>query len=620
MNPPARKPFFLWRLLRGIWDALNFGRRLVFNLVFLALLVLLLGVLLRGMPLLQPRTALVLAPDAVLVEQYSVAPAERVLGRLTGETVAEVQLRDLLRAIDAAREDAHIERIVLRPDRIHGGGFASLRELAAALRRFREAGKQVIAYADAMDQRQYYLAAQADEVYLNPEGVVWLEGLSSHRAYFREAIEDKLRAKVHLFRVGTFKAFAEPFVRDGPSPEALEADRVWMSDVWQRYLADIAAARGLDAARLQQAIDHAAEELEGSEGDFAALAESLGLIDARLSADALEQRLIERGEKEGSSFRQVDFERYLARLDHERLPLDPRPQVAVVVAEGEIVDGGPAPGAVGGESMAELLRQARDDEQVRAVVLRVDSPGGSVFASEQIRRELELLREAGKPVVASMGDVAASGGYWISLGADEILADPSTITGSIGVFGLLPTFPDSLEAIGIRVDGVGTTALAGALDPRRELDPQLARIFQASVERVYRQFIGRTAAVRGLEVEAVDRVAQGRVWSGAQALEHGLIDRIGGLDEAIAAAATRAGLAEPDYQVRYLERPLEPFEQFLLQLGRDQALLALAGRFGLLPAMADAATARELRPWLSWLLRREGPPLRIAAHCLCRGG
>ena len=617
MNQPARKPFFLWRLLRGFWDALNFGRRLLFNLVFLLLLVVFLAALFRSAPVLQPQTALVLSPNGLLVEQFSAAPLERTLGQLTGDGVPEVQLRDLLRAIEAATRDSRIERIVLRPDTLLGAGFASLREVAGALQRFRAAGKEVIAYADYMEQRQYYLAAQADEIYLHPEGLFWLEGLSAYRTYYREAIEDKLRAKVHLFRAGSFKAFGEPFTRDGPSPEALEADRVWLGDVWQRYLGEIAAARGLDAAALQAAIDGSAEQLEAADGDFAALAESRGLVDERLLPDQLEARLIERGAEQDGSFRQIDFEAYLALIDRERLPIDVRPQVAVVVAEGEIVDGEQPPGTVGGESTAGLLRDARDDDQVRAVVLRINSPGGSVFASEQIRRELDLLREAGKPVVASMGDVAASGGYWIALGADEVLADPSTITGSIGVFGLLPTFPDSLQAIGMRVDGVATTAIAGALDPRRELNPQVARMFQASVDRIYADFIGRTAEVRELDVEAVDAVAQGRVWSGAQAIGHGLIDRAGGLREALAAAAERAGLAEPDYQVRYVERELEPFEQFLLQMGRDNALLGAAARLGALPLLAEPRIAAELRPWLRWILRPEGPPLRAAAHCLC---
>jgi protease-4 len=617
MNQPARKPFFLWRLLRGLWDALNFGRRLLFNLVFLFLLAVFVAALFHSGPTLQPQSALLLAPNGVLVEQFSAAPFERALGRLTGDGVPEVQLRDLLRAIQAATTDPRIERIVLRPDALLGAGFASLREVATALQGFRAAGKEVIAYADYLEQRQYYLAAQADEVYLHPEGLFWLEGLSAYRSYYREAIEDKLRAKVHLFRAGSFKAFGEPFTRDGPSPEALEADRVWLGDVWQRYLADIAAARGLEAAALQAAIDHSAAQLEAVDGDFAGLAESRGLVDERLTPDQLEQRLIERGVEDEGSFRKIDFEAYLALLDREKLPIDVRPQIAVVVAEGEIVDGEQPPGAVGGESTSALLREAREDEQVRALVLRIDSPGGSAFASEQIRRELDLLREAGKPVVASMGDVAASGGYWIALGADEVLADPSSITGSIGVFGLLPTFPDSLQAIGVRVDGLGTTAIAGALDPRRPLDPQVGRMIQASIDRIYRDFIGRTAAARGLEVQAVDAVAQGRVWSGAQALQHGLVDRAGGLGDALAAAAERAGLGADAYQVRYIEPQLEPFEQFLLQMGQDNALAMLARDAGLLPLLAEPRLRAELRPWLRWILRPEGPPLRAAAHCLC---
>ncbi|MCK7592484.1 signal peptide peptidase SppA [Pseudomarimonas salicorniae] len=617
MNQPARKPFFLWRLIRGFWDALNFGRRLVLNLLFVLLLVIFLAALFQSAPVLQPQTALVLAPNGVLVEQYSAAPFERAVGKLTGDGVPEVQLRDLLRAIDAAAKDSRIDRIVLRPDTLMGAGFASLREVGEALRRFRESGKEVIAYADFMEQRQYYLAAQADEIYLHPEGMFWLEGLARYRTYYREAIEDKLKAKVHLFRAGSFKAFGEPFVRDSASPEALEADRVWMGDIWQRYLTEIAEARGLDAAALQAAIDSSADQLEAAGGDFAALAETRGLVDERITPDQLEARLIQRGVEDEDSFRQVDFGDYLALIDREKLPIDVRPQVAVVIAEGEIVDGEQPPGTIGGESTAALLRAAHDDEEIRAVVLRINSPGGSAFASEIIRRELDLLREAGKPVVASMGDVAASGGYWITLGADQVLADPSTITGSIGVFGMIPTFPETLESIGVRVDGIGTTAIAGALDPRRPLDPQVGRMIQASVDKIYRDFIARTAEFREMPPESVDEVAQGRVWSGAQALEHGLVDRMGGLGDALAEAAERAGLAEPDYQVRYIEPELDPWQQFFADMNRENAMLRGAAQLGLLPVLAEPRTASELRPWLRWIIEPGRPPLRAAAHCLC---
>lgn len=617
MNQPDRKPFVLWRVLRGFWDALNFGRRLLFNLVFLFLLLVFAAALFRGGPKLGPDTALVLAPNGVLVEQFSAAPLERAIARMTGDGVPEVQLRDLLRAIDAAGRDARIERIVLRPDALLGAGFAGLREVSEALQRFRASGKEVIAYADYMEQRQYYLAAAADEIYLHPDGLLWMEGLARYRNYYREALEEKLKARIHLFRAGDYKSYGEPFVRDSASPEALEADRVWLSDVWQRYLGEVAAARGLDAAALQQAIDASAEQIEAAGGDFAAMAETRGLIDERLSFDVLEQRLIERGVEDEGSFRQIDFQAYLGVIDRERLPIDVRPQVAVVVAEGEIVDGEHPPGTVGGESTSALLRAAREDDQVKALVLRVNSPGGSAFASEQVRRELDLLRQAGKPVIASLGDVAASGGYWIALGADTMLADPSTITGSIGVFAMLPTFPDTLEAIGVRTDGVGTTAIAGALDPRRPLNPQVARMLQASIDKIYRDFIGRTAEVREMSTEAVDAVARGRVWTGSQAVENGLVDRIGSFGDALAEAAQRAGLEEDAYQVRYIEPTLSPWQQFVSDLGREQALLAGAARLGLLPLLADPRSAAELRPWLRWIATPGGPPLRAAAHCFC---
>jgi protease-4 len=321
-----------------------------------------------------------------------------------------------------------------------------------------------VAFSENMSQSQYLLAAQADEVYLDPMGSLLLEGLGRYRQYFRTGLQEKLGVDVHLFMVGEYKSAAEPYVLDAASPQAKEADLFWMSDVWQRYLADIAKARKLDPAQLAAGIDTLPEGIAAVEGDLARFALQQKLVDGLKTREEVDALLAERGAADSDAeggFRQIGLSDYLTQVDARRSPVDSRPQVAVVVAEGEIAGGDLPAGRIGGVSTSALLREARDDDDVKAVVLRVDSPGGEVFASEQIRREVEALKAAGKPVVVSMGDMAASGGYWISMNADRIYADESTITGSIGIFGMIPNFARSLDKIGVHTDGVGTTRLVG---------------------------------------------------------------------------------------------------------------------------------------------------------------
>jgi protease-4 len=602
------------------WDALNFSRRLILNGLLLLLIVLLAFMLFRGGPVLQERSVLLLAPQGAIVEQFSSDAASRALSRLTGDEVREVQLRDLLRAIESAATDARVERLVLRTDLLSGAGFAALREVGAALTKFKESGKQIVAYADNMDQRGYYLAAHADEIYLHPSGAVLLEGIGRYRAYYREALQDKLGINVHLFRVGEFKSFAEPYIRDSASPESNEADLFWMRDIWSRYLQEVAALRELDAATLQAQIDGLDVEVAAVEGDLGQLALRMGLVDELKTADEFRALMIERGveDEENHTFRQVDFDSYLGFLDRDKLPFDSRPKIAIVVAQGGITDGEQPQGSVGGVSTSALIRQAREDEDVKALVLRVDSPGGGVFASEQIRREVELTRAAGKPVVVSMANVAASGGYWISMNAQEIYADPSTITGSIGIFGLFFTAEDTLERVGVRSDGVGTTRIAGAFDLTRPLQPIVANILQTVIEDGYRDFISRVAEARGKSYEEADSVGRGRVWSGAQALELGLVDKLGGLRDAITAAAGFAELEENAYAVNYIEKEPSAFEQFLTNMGRNTQAQALAAQIGLPSSLLQQPTVRQLREQIELMAPPvRGLPVRVLAHCLC---
>jgi len=626
MNEPRRRGPIV-RFVVGLWDAMNFTRRLVFNLLFFGLLILLLALLTAedGGLALQDRTTLVVEPQGRLVEQYSTDAASRALARMYGDPGAgEVRLRDLLRGIEAAKDDNRIERVLLRVDGLEFSGHAALRELAAAVRDLRASGKQVVAFGEALDQQQYRLAAEADEVYLDPMGGVLLEGLAGYRQYFREGLQEKLGVDVHLFKVGEYKSAAEPFVRDSASPESKEADLFWMNDVWGRFIGDIARARKLDPGRLAAGIATLPAGIEAAGGDLAQYALEQRLVDGLKTEEQVDALLVERGvadENATHGFRSVSFDAYLGHVERGIAPVDERPQVAVVVAEGSIVGGEQPPGTIGGDSTSALLRAARDDESVKAVVLRVDSPGGEVFASEQIRREVDLLKAAGKPVVASMGDYAASGGYWISMDADRIYANPSTVTGSIGIFGLVPTFQRSLDKIGVHTDGVGTTPFAGAFDVTRALDPAVGQVIQSVIEKGYRDFIGRVARARGMPVAAVDAVARGRVWTGAQAKQRGLVDEFGGLREAVADAATRAKLGKAgEYRVRYLDQEASPFERFFGRFAQSRAGSALLRGTGLgevllarmLPQAADEMAVLESAA-------RPGPgrTVKALATCFC---
>ena len=609
------------RFFGGIWNTVNFARRLVFNILFLLVLFLLLVAILAnpGVQPLQEKTALVLDMNGVLVEQFTSAPVDRVVNQATGQAQPEIQLRDALHAIRAAKDDARIDRIVLLTDGFNAAGFAAMRDLAAALGDFRASGKQIVAFGNNMEQKQYYLAAQADEVYLDPMGGVLLEGLGRYRMYYRAGLQDKLGVDVHLFKVGEFKSAAEPYVLDAASPAAREADLFWMTDIWQRFVADLAQARKLDVDGINAMINELPARVQAASGDLGKLALDEKLVDGLMTSQEVEKLLMERGvaDDDGTSFRQIDLKGYQAHLMRENLGIDSRPKVAVVVAQGEIFDGEQSPGTIGGESTSALLRQAREDETVKAVLLRVDSPGGAVFPSEQIRREVELTKAAGKPVVVSMGNVAASGGYWISMNADRIYADDSTITGSIGIYGLWMTVPRVLEKIGVSTDGVRTAPLAGAFDPTLPLDPNAGIIIQSVIEKGYADFTGRVAAARGSTPEKIDQVAQGRVWTGAQAKERGLVDELGGLEAALAHAASLAKLEEGKYGVSYIEKPLSAFENFVVNMGGSARMQGVLRVLAPTPLLLDRQTLARVEGELAWLDRTGRSPIRAVAHCLC---
>ncbi|SEP00240.1 protease-4 [Luteibacter sp. UNC138MFCol5.1] len=617
--PPPRRRDGFGRFMRGLGRGINITRLVIINVIFFGILgVFLLLLFLGGRGnAVDERTVLVLAPEGALVEQYSADAFSRAAGRLSGDGVKQVQVRDLVRAIDSAAKDDRISRIVLNPDKLQAGGFAALREVGAALDRFRKAGKPVLVWGASMEQGQYYLAAHADKIYIDPQGGILATGLANYRLFYKDMLE-RLGVQVHLFRVGKFKSAAEPFILDHASPESKEADAFWLGGLWTTWIDEVSKLRRIDAAQLRADIDGLAARVRDAKGSLAELAQEEKLVDGI----ATEQQFVQMLRKEGvpagkkdQGFRQVDLSAYLADRGLSNIDLlQTGNGVAVVVAEGEITGGKQSQGTIGGDSTAALIRTVRNDRRTRALVLRVNSPGGEVYAAEQIRREVERTREAGIPVVVSMGDVAASGGYWISMNANRIYAEPNTITGSIGIFGMFFTVPDTLAKIGVKSDGVGTGPLAGAFDITRPLDPNVGVLIQSIIDKGYRDFVGNVAKARGKDFAAIDAVAQGRVWTGQQALDRGLVDRMGSLDDAIRDAAEQAGLGK-DYSVRYAEKPMGAFERFLTNIG-DSPEARVAMSWGLrLPSWV--ADLPKLAPeWALFRTAEAGKP-HVYAYCFC---
>ncbi len=618
----------LGRALRGLWWLLDTSRRALLNLLLLLLLATLVWAMLRGgPPALQPKTALVLDLDGRISEQRAGSSRSTALLRLQGQGDEQMRLRDLLAVLDAAAQDPAITHALLMTDGLAGAGLPTLREVAAALDRFKAAGKPVYAWGSSYDQRGYFLASHASQVWLDPMGGVSVEGYGRLRSYYKDLM-DRVGVTAHVVRAGKFKNAAETFTASGPSPETVESDGALYKALWSSWTGGVEQARKLPAGSVMQAIDSLPASLVAADGDNAKWALERKWVDALKTRDELRATLMERGAKadgDNPSFRQVHWADYLARIKPNT-----RPQVVgVIVAEGSISDGRAGPGSIGGLSTAALIRQAREDKRIKALVLRVNSPGGSAFGSELVRRELALTRQAGKPVVVSMGDVAASGGYWFSLAADEVLADEATITGSIGVVAVLPTAEGAFDKLGIHAAGQSTTWLGTAYDVRKGIEPRFVQLVQTSVDHTYRDFITRAATARKTTPEKIDAVAQGRVWAGKDALALGLVDRLGSLGDALKAAATRAKMAD-GYSVDYVEAPPGKLDVWLQRFGlvdlaapafdAPETLAAAAGRWLGLPGPAPASVQMtELAADLAWLAdathRRK--PWATAAHCLC---
>ena len=600
-----------------VWTLLDGLRKVLHLLLMLVILGFILAALHSSIPSVPRAAALVIAPEGELVEQLAIDPLQRAVGEASGNTASETLLRDVIDAIEAAKTDPRIKLIVLDVDSMNASGLSKLQDIGAAIRDFRSSGKRVVAAADSLDQPQYYLAAQAGEVYLDPMGSVDLDGFSYYRMFFKDGI-DKLGVDFNIFRAGTFKSYTDTFTRNDMAPSDKEEAAAWLQVLWNAYTQDVARARSLQPGAINEYINELPAALLAANGDSAKLALQRGLVTAlksrRQVADELKSLVGE--DEENHSFNAIGMLQYLSAV-RAKHPLKPKgdAKVGIVVASGDIVDGRQPAGTIGGDSTSELLRQARFDSTVKAVVLRVDSPGGSEFASEKILREVQGLRNAGKPVVVSMSTYAASGGYYISAAANQIFANPTTLTGSIGVFSYIATLEHTLEKIGVSVDGIGTTPLAGQLRIDRALSPAVKQILQAGVDHAYSQFLQRVADGRKKSVEEIDKIAQGRVWAGLDAQRIGLVDHLGGLKDATDAAAKLAELPS-DYDVEYIEPSFSLREELLQQL--RGAAVRFAVSLGL--AAPPSVVQRLLDPYLEELrtVAKLNDPRGLASYCWCK--
>ena len=565
----SKKPGLIKRFLLVIWSLLTRLRQIMANLIFLLLLVVIVMAFREGAPAALPETAaLVVNPAGSIVEERTYTDPFTLLFAEPLPSEQEVLLRDVVDAIVYAKEDPAITALVLELDQLLSVGISKSSEIITAIEYFRSSGKPVIARGDYYSQGQYLLASQADTVLLHPFGGIDLQGFSNYQMYFKDLLE-KMSLSMHVFRAGDYKSFVEPYTRNDMSAHEKEVSRRWLERLWQTYTETVEARRGLEPGALQSGIDNYAAALVGAGGDPAQLALEQGLVDELVNWDESDAIIAEHvgARNDESQYQGVGFARYVA----QKRPIIPPgfggDSVGVITASGAIQNGEQPAGSIGGESLSALIDQALEKDSVKAIVLRVDSGGGSVFASEVIRQKLLEVAASGKPLVVSMGSVAASGGYWIAMPADEVWATATTITGSIGVFAAFPTAEKLFNRFGVYVDGVGTTELAGAFRVDRPLNPQLAQGLQANVDNLYLRFTSLVADGRGMSLDEVDAVAGGRVWSGYDALELGLVDELGGLDDAIVSAAQLAQLQ--DYQILQIATPLSPQEAFLRQL-REQ--------------------------------------------------
>lgn len=594
----------LWQIIAGVfrwtWRLLNFIRELILNLFLVLLILVGVGIYLSFQssttPTVPTRGALLVDLSGVVVDQPSMNNKVRQWGRellgASSNRLQENSLFDVVDSIRKAKDDKNITGMVLQLNDFAGADQPSLQYIGKALREFRDSGKPIFAIGDSYNQTQYYLASYANKVYLSPQGVVDLHGFATNNLYYKSLLE-RLKVTTNIFRVGTYKSAVEPLIRDDMSPAAREADSRWIGGLWQNYLETVAANRQITAQQLFPGAAGVLSGLQAAGGDTAKYALDNKLVDELASRTVIENQLIKTfgWDKQANDFNATSI------YDYQPKPTpDQGGKIAVIFANGAIMDGPQTPGSVGGDTTAAELRQARLDPAIKAVIFRVNSPGGSVSASEVIRSELAAVRAAGKPVVVSMGGMAASGGYWVSTPADYIIASPSTLTGSIGIFGVINTYEQTLDSIGVHTDGVATSPLAD-LAVTKALPPEFSQMMQLNIEKGYQNFIDLVAKSRKMTPQQVDQIAQGHVWLGSDAKANGLVDQLGDFDDAVKKAAELAQLKQ--WQLNWFVDTPSLTDMVLSQFGVSIHAMLPAAIQSMLPApLASVAMAVKEQPGL----------------------
>ena len=603
--------------MKLLWSFLGLLRKVIGMASFLVVLVFLLSLFSSRLPTIHNNSVLIVDPQGQLVDQLQGDAYERAVNEVFGEITSEVLVDDVVEALYYAKNDPRITLIVLRLDQLSGGGLSKLERIGIALDEVRESEKKIIAYADYYSQESYYLAARVNEIYLHPEGIFFPDGYSYYSNYYKDLI-NKIKVDWNIFRAGAYKTAVEPFIRNNMSAESMDSRSRIAGNLWNKYETDVISVRNLADKSISNYARDLLDDIEKEKTNVASIAYEMNLFDGLLTKDQVELQISEELNIAKVDFNEhtIAFNDYLAVMRLDENSVDYEDNIAIIVASGEILNGKQAPGLIGGESTAMLLKKALYDESIHGVMLKIDSPGGSAFASEQILEQVIALQVAQKPVVVLMGSVAASGGYWIAMSADKIFASPATITGSIGVFAMFPTLQNSLAELGIYTDGSGTNQWSGSFRIDREMSSEVKRLVQSQVDYGYDEFINKVSKHRNIPKDTVRTVAEGQIWTGAEALDNGLIDALGGFNDALNEIEALTNLSETEYGLIYLQQEISLTESFAISfLNTLHSLnITFLKSSSMSPAFdyLNSQIEQFMLPWLHF-----NDPKGLYAYCFC---
>lgn len=607
----------LKNLMKLLWSFLGLLRKVIGMAGFLVVLVFLISLFSSRLPTIHNNSVLIVDPQGQLVDQLQGDAYERAVNEVFGEITNEVLVDDVVEALYYAKNDPRITLIVLRLDQLSGGGLSKLERIGIALDEVRESGKKIIAYADYYSQESYYLAARVNEIYLHPEGIFFPDGYSYYSNYYKDLI-NKIKVDWNIFRAGAYKTAVEPFIRNNMSAESMDSRSRIAGNLWNKYETDVISVRNLSDKSISNYARDLLDDIEKEKTNVASIAYEMNLFDGLLTKDQVDLQISEELNIAKVDFNEhtIAFNDYLAVMRLDENSVDYEDNIAIIVASGEILNGKQAPGLIGGESTAMLLKKALYDESIHGVMLKIDSPGGSAFASEQILEQIIALQAAQKPVVVLMGSVAASGGYWIAMSADKIFASPVTITGSIGVFAMFPTLQNSLAELGIYTDGSGTNQWSGSFRVDREMSSEVKRLVQSQVDYGYDEFINKVSKHRNIPKDTVRTVAEGQIWTGAEALDNGLIDALGGFNDALNEIEALTNLSETEYGLIYLQQEISPTESLAISfLNTLHSLdITFLKPSSMSPAFdyLNSQIEQFMLPWM-----RFNDPKGLYAYCFC---